>query len=687
VNGLDVSSSTTITNPSISTNTNFLTLNANSINDVYQEERIFFKNGPTNQLGYIGVGVEDTGSLGSYMAFGTTDTLGSAPTERIHIGASGNVGIGTTTPWAQLSINPNGITGPAFAIGSSTRTLFSVSNAGVASTTQLFGAGLASCNGGSNALTWNNGLFGCNTISAGAGTFPFTPTTAFGTAANSTSTLIGFTSGIYATASSTIGGGTQAGGLTIWGGATTTGNVYIAGSTLAIGTTSPFVSGIVSQSGSFYAPGAGTTGYLFSNSTNTGLINASVSDLRLRTGGTDQIRMAGNSVSAINLLVGSTNLTRGASTIFATMFGNNGLGSTSAMAKLSVHAAGTDTNQYLFAIGSSTQTATTTLFTVDNQGNGYYAGNVGIGTSSPETTLTVVGAICAARGFGVQTTACGTQAGTIYANNSSLSGGYDLAETYPITDQSIEGGDVVAFDTSTSTTIMKASGTSPTFLGVVSTQPALLLGTLSSSTRPVALSGRVPVKVSLEHGAIAMGDRLTISTTTPGVAVKAITTGQTIGVALEPITTVTGTTTPTIVAFINPQFTLSPNDNEALAALLSPATSTPASTGGVLSGFFSHITAWLGDVANGIGDIFAKSFHAKDSICIDDQCLNKDDIRALLQMTRTQTTGTSAAPTSTTDAGAPAPSTPPDTQTPAADSAPADSSTAAPANSASSEQN
>ncbi|MEK7170648.1 MAG: hypothetical protein AAB767_05155, partial [Patescibacteria group bacterium] len=34
---------------------------------------------------------------------------------------SGEVGIGTTTPWGLLSVNPNGITGPSFVIGSSTQ--------------------------------------------------------------------------------------------------------------------------------------------------------------------------------------------------------------------------------------------------------------------------------------------------------------------------------------------------------------------------------------------------------------------------------------------------------------------------------------------------------------------------------------------------------------------------------------
>lgn len=64
--------------------------------------------------------------------------------------------------------------------------------------------------------------------------FPFTPS-ALG---NSTSTLIIFNNGVLAAASSTIGNGTQAGGLTISGGATTTGNAYVLGR-VGIGSTTP----------------------------------------------------------------------------------------------------------------------------------------------------------------------------------------------------------------------------------------------------------------------------------------------------------------------------------------------------------------------------------------------------------------------------------------------------------------
>ena len=49
---------------------------------------------------------------------------------------------------------------------------------------------------------------------------------------------------------------------------------------------------------------------------------------------------------------------------------------------------------------------------------------------------------------------------------------------------------------------------------------------------PVALNGRVPVKVTTENGAIEPGDFLTTSST-PGAAMKATKPGNVIGKALE----------------------------------------------------------------------------------------------------------------------------------------------------------
>ena len=51
----------------------------------------------------------------------------------------------------------------------------------------------------------------------------------------------------------------------------------------------------------------------------------------------------------------------------------------------------------LFAIASSTASATTTLFSVDNIGTAYFAGNVGIGTTTPFRTLSLVAAVSTAQ--------------------------------------------------------------------------------------------------------------------------------------------------------------------------------------------------------------------------------------------------------------------------------------------------
>lgn len=65
--------------------------------------------------------------------------------------------------------------------------------------------------------------------------------------------------------------------------------------------------------------------------------------------------------------------------------GNIGIGTTTPYAKLSVHANATDIAQPLFQVASSTAIATTTLFTINNNGN------IGIGTTSPYAKLSVEG--------------------------------------------------------------------------------------------------------------------------------------------------------------------------------------------------------------------------------------------------------------------------------------------------------
>ncbi len=71
--------------------------------------------------------VAGTTTSATSVAFAVSDV---ASTTRFVIQDAGNVGIGTTSPWALLSVNPNGVTGPSFVVGSSTATNFLINNAG-----------------------------------------------------------------------------------------------------------------------------------------------------------------------------------------------------------------------------------------------------------------------------------------------------------------------------------------------------------------------------------------------------------------------------------------------------------------------------------------------------------------------------------------------------------------------------
>ena len=93
-------------------------------------------------------------------------------------------------------------------------------------------------------------------------------------------------------------------------------------------------------------------------------------------------------------------------------------------------------------------------------------------------------------------------------------------------------------------------------LGVISTKPGISLGGFEPTLQDyeVTLAGRVPVKVSLEGGAIKIGDRIT-SSPIPGVGMKATSSGITIGIALEDFNPSTGSgqasSTEKILVFVN----------------------------------------------------------------------------------------------------------------------------------------
>jgi len=132
-------------------------------------------------------------------------------------------------------------------------------------------------------------------------------------------------------------------------------------------------------------------------------------------------------------------------------------------------------------------------------------------------------------------------AATYWGRNFQISDFADIAEEYPVSDPSIEAGDVVSVS-STGQIGKSQSAYDEKIIGVISSQPAINLGlnnwseesssTSSTKRKSVALVGRVPVKVTTKNGEIKPGDLLT-SSDIPGVAMKATEPGRVIGVALE----------------------------------------------------------------------------------------------------------------------------------------------------------
>ena len=107
--------------------------------------------------------------------------------------------------------------------------------------------------------------------------------------------------------------------------------------------------------------------------------------------------------------------------------------------------------------------------------------------------------------------------------------------------------------------------------------------------------------------------------------------------------------------------------NLRLEAIASSTASTTPSARSFAEEFFQNIferiKTWLADAANGIGDLFANTFRAKEKICVDDQCLTKDDIRKLLELANSQAVS-APAPVSEPEPEPAADAETPDTESP-----------------------
>ncbi len=228
-------------------------------------------------------------------------------------------------------------------------------------------------------------------------------------------------------------------------------------------------------------------------------------------------------------------------------------------------------SKYKLAYSSSTSkttetfgaTGSTTDYASGTNGNTYIM-------KIPQKATTGTCASAAAEGLIFQTSG-GTQVGhmcisgptagaanklTMYAE-AFTGTSTDVAENYTDISGTLEAGDVVKIDPQANKAVTKTEASdSAVIAGVISTSPGLLLAGISESNgatdlvnpTPVALTGRVPVKVTNENGAIAPGDFLTVSTTRSGYAMKATGPGQVIGQALTGFNSEAGK----VEAFIRP---------------------------------------------------------------------------------------------------------------------------------------
>jgi hypothetical protein len=141
----------------------------------------------------------------------------------------------------------------------------------------------------------------------------------------------------------------------------------------------------------------------------------------------------------------------------------------------------------------------------------------------------------------------------------------DLAEWIPSTGEKPVAAEVLTAGDSPVTVKKSVSAYDQKLMGIVSTTPHTVMGAETPTSVQIALSGRVPVKISSENGGIMAGDYVT-SSSTPGVAMKATHAGYVVGKALEDWNPGSGKTT--VMVLVNVSYVDPGNQTATGSALL-----------------------------------------------------------------------------------------------------------------------
>jgi murein DD-endopeptidase MepM/ murein hydrolase activator NlpD len=111
--------------------------------------------------------------------------------------------------------------------------------------------------------------------------------------------------------------------------------------------------------------------------------------------------------------------------------------------------------------------------------------------------------------------------------------GADVAEQYRFSESDdVSAGDIVSLGDVVGDGDKATRPYDRKMYGVVSESPGMVLGDSAVNSLPVAISGRVPVKVTAKNGAIKIGDPIT-SSDIPGVGMRATQSGKILGTAME----------------------------------------------------------------------------------------------------------------------------------------------------------